>query len=177
MTKHTITPPAAPILGEAYACDCGEQLPNRMSAEVHAADTGQCSVCLGSAEEQVAPGFAPGLTRSCTSCAGTGRRREQVIWQLAHTEAEQLITMSVVRDVVTGFDGPFHLSEVADVVRTGLGLQAGRLPVGPRVRDLLLRLQADGEITMLSAPDELLAGTDVVLYRDPQWQRARTLGT
>ncbi|NUW38932.1 hypothetical protein [Nonomuraea rhodomycinica] len=177
MTKHTITPPAAPILGETYVCACGEDLPNRMSAEVHAAETGQCSVCLGSAEEPVAPGFVPELTRACTACAGTGRRREQVVWQLAHAEAEQLITVGVVRDVVAGFDGPFHLSEVADVVRAGLGLQAGRLPVGPRVRDLLLRLQASGEITMLSAPDELLAGTDVVLYRDPQWQRARTLGT
>jgi hypothetical protein len=45
------------------------------------------------------------------------------------------------------------------------------------VRDLLLRMQAAGEITMLSAPDELLDGADVVLYRDPQWQRAGTLGS
>ncbi len=96
-------------------------------------------------------------------------------WQLAYAEAEHLITMTVVRGVVAGFDGPFRLSEIADTVRSGLGLPTGRLPVGPRVRDLLLQLQAAGEITMLSAPDEMV-GTDMVLYRDPQWQRARTLG-
>ncbi|MDF2710064.1 MAG: hypothetical protein K0R62_5716 [Nonomuraea muscovyensis] len=173
MTKHTITPPVAPILGDTHTCDCGARLDGRMAAELHAAETGQCTVCLGSAEEAV----APGLDRGCTACAATGRRREQITWQLAHAEAEQVITMSVVRGVVAEFDGPFHLSEIADAVRDGLGLPAGRLPVGPRVRDLLLRMQAAGEITMLSAPDELLDGADVVLYRDPQWQRAGTLGS
>ncbi|MCK2219212.1 hypothetical protein MF672_036275 [Actinomadura sp. ATCC 31491] len=170
MTKHTISPQNS-ILGEAFACDCGVILGGRMTAELHAAENNLCSACLGSAEEEV----APGLTRGCTSCAGSGRRKEQVTWQLAHAEAEHLITMSVVRGIVARFDGPFHLSEIADTVRAGLGLPAGRLPVGPRVRDLLLQLQAAGEITMLSAPDEML-GTDMVLYRDPQWQRARTLG-
>nr|WP_206068275.1 hypothetical protein [Nonomuraea sp. FMUSA5-5] len=158
-------------MGDAFACGCGVILGGRMSAELHAAENGLCSACLGSTEEEV----APGLNRPCASCAGSGRRREQVNWQLAHAEAEHLITMTVVRGVVAGFDGPFRLSEVADTVRNGLGLPAGRLPVGPRVRDLLLQLQAAGEITMLSAPDEMV-GTDMVLYRDPQWQRVRTLG-
>ncbi|AQZ64168.1 unnamed protein product [[Actinomadura] parvosata subsp. kistnae] len=170
MTEHAISPQTG-ILGDTFACGCGVILGGRMSAELHAAENGLCSACLGSTEEEV----APGLNRPCTSCAGSGRRREQVNWQLAHAEAEHLITMTVVRGVVAGFDGPFRLSEVADTVRNGLGLPAGRLPVGPRVRDLLLQLQAAGEITMLSAPDEMV-GTDMVLYRDPQWQRARTLG-
>jgi len=172
MTNHTITRRPGALLGDSYACDCGAHLAGRMPAEVHAAEHHLCSACLGSAEEEL----APGLTRGCTSCAGTGRRREQITWQLAHTEAEQMITPSLVRGVVGGFDGPFHLSEIADAVRDGLGLPAGRLPVGPRVRDLLLEMQAAGEIAMLSAPDELLEGADVVLYRDPRWQRARTLG-
>jgi hypothetical protein len=171
MTQHTIAPPAAAILGDVHTCGCGARLDSRMAAEVHAAETGQCTVCLGSAQEQV----VPGLMRGCPACAATGRRREQITWQLAYTEAEQLITLSVVRGVVAEHDGPFRLSEIADLVRNGLGLPLGRLPVGPRVRDLLLHLQAIGEITMLSAPDELLDGTDVVLYRDPQWQRAATL--
>ncbi|MFI6706652.1 hypothetical protein ACIBF7_09490 [Nonomuraea sp. NPDC050478] len=172
MTKHTITRLTGTILGDTYGCDCGAQLGGRMAAEVHAAEHHQCSVCLGSAEEEP----APGLTRPCTSCAGTGRRREQINWQLAHAEAERLVTPVVVRSVVDAFDGPFRLSEVADAVRDGFGLPPGRLPVGPRVRDLLLEMQAAGEITMVSAPDELIDGTDVVLFRDPQWQRARTLG-
>ncbi|WP_327092920.1 hypothetical protein OIE66_20435 [Nonomuraea sp. NBC_01738] len=172
MTKHTITPQNGPLLGDGYGCDCGAVLAGRMNAELHAAENNLCTTCLGSAEEQV----APGLTRGCTTCAGSGGRREQIVWQLAHTEAEQLITVTMVRGVISGFDGPFHLSEVADIVRDGLDLPAGRLPVGPRVRDLLLHLQAAGEITMVSAPDELIDGTEVVLYRDPQWQRARTLG-
>ncbi|WP_113703030.1 hypothetical protein [Nonomuraea lactucae] len=171
MTKHTISPPAAAILGDVHTCDCGARLDGRMAAELHAAENGQCTACLGSAEEQV----VPGLTRRCTACAATGRRREQITWQLAHAEAEQVITMSVVRGVVAELDGPFHLSEIADLVRAGLGLPLGRLPVGPRVRDLLLMMQSAGEITMVSAPDELLDGTDVVLYRDPQWQRVATL--
>ncbi|GAA3658890.1 hypothetical protein GCM10022224_022890 [Nonomuraea antimicrobica] len=170
MTKHAIFPQTG-ILGDAFACGCGVLLGGRMTAELHAAENGMCSVCLGTAAEEA----APGLTRDCTGCAGTGRRREQITWQLAHAEAEHLITMTVVRGVVAGFDGPFHLSEIADTVRNGLGLPTGRLPVGPRVRDLLLQLQAAGEITMLSAPDEMI-GSDMVLYRDPQWQRARTLG-
>ncbi|HEX4818326.1 MAG TPA: hypothetical protein VFV66_36775 [Nonomuraea sp.] len=170
MTKHTISPQNS-ILGEAFACDCGVVLGGRMAAELHAAENNRCSACLGSAEEEV----APGLTQPCHSCVGTGRRKEQITWQLAHAEAENLITMSVVRGIVARFEGPFHLSEIADTVRAGLGLTAGRLPVGPRVRDLLLQLQAAGEITMLSAPDEMV-GADMVLYRDPQWQRARTLG-
>ncbi|TMR98497.1 hypothetical protein [Nonomuraea basaltis] len=170
MTKHTISPQTG-IMGEAFACECGVVLVGRMTAELHAAENNLCSVCLGSALEQVAPDVA----RDCTACAGTGRRKEQITWQLAYAEAEHLITMTVVRGIVSGFDGPFHLSEIADTVRAGLGLPTGRLPVGPRVRDLLLQLQVAGEITMLSAPDEML-GTDMVLYRDPQWQRARTLG-
>ncbi|TDD00378.1 hypothetical protein E1292_28775 [Nonomuraea deserti] len=170
MTKHAITPQAG-ILGDTFGCACGVALAGRMPAELHAAENGLCSACLGSADEEV----TAGMTRGCPSCAGTGRRKEQVTWQLAHAEAEHLITMTIVRGIVAGFEGPFRLSEIADTVRTGLGLPAGRMPVGPRVRDLLLQLQAAGEITMLSAPDELI-GTDMVLYRDPQWQRARTLG-
>ncbi|SEH03332.1 hypothetical protein SAMN05444920_13550 [Nonomuraea solani] len=168
--KHVISPQPG-ILGDTFACDCGAVLAGRMTAELHAAENGLCSVCLGTAVEEP----VPGLTRDCTSCAGTGRRKEQITWQLAYAEAEHLITMAVIRGIVSGFDGPFHLSEIADTVRTGLNLPTGRLPVGPRVRDLLLRMQAAGEITMLSAPDEMV-GTDMVLYRDPQWQRARTLG-
>lgn len=170
--KHTITSQQGALLGNAYGCDCGATLADRMTAELHAAENNRCTVCLGSGEEQV----APGLMRGCTSCAGSGGRREQIVWQLAHTEAEQLITLAMVRGVIAELAGPFHLSEIADLVRTGLSLPAGRLPVGPRVRDLLLHLQAAGEITMVSAPDELLDGTDVVLYRDPAWQHARTLG-
>ncbi|MEW9550883.1 hypothetical protein [Nonomuraea sp. NPDC050783] len=170
MTKHTISQQNS-ILGEAFACECGVILGGRMTAELHAAENNLCSVCLGSAEEEI----APGLARGCPACAGSGRRKEQITWQLAYAEAENLITMSVVRGIVARFDGPFHLSEIADTVRAGLGLPAGRLPVGPRVRDLLLQLQAAGEIAMLSAPDEML-GSDMVLYRDPRWQRARTLG-
>ncbi|MFG1705677.1 hypothetical protein ACFLIM_21020 [Nonomuraea sp. M3C6] len=170
MTKHAISPQSG-ILGDAFACDCGAVLAGRMTAELHAAENGLCSACLGSAEEEL----APGLARGCSACVATGRRKEQITWQLAYAEAEHLITMTVIRGIVAGFDGPFHLSEIADTVRSGLGLAAGRMPVGPRVRDLLLQLQATGEITMLSAPDEMV-GTDMVLYRDPQWQRARTLG-
>ncbi|MEV0383592.1 hypothetical protein [Nonomuraea sp. NPDC050643] len=170
MTTHVISPQTG-ILGDAYACDCGTLLAGRMTAELHAAENGLCSVCFGSAAEEP----VPGLNRPCTACAGSGRRKEQITWQLAYAEAEHVITMTVVRGIVAGFDGPFHLSEIADTVRAGLGLPTGRLPVGPRVRDLLLQLQAGGEITMLSAPDEMV-GTDMVLYRDPQWQRARTLG-
>ncbi|MFC4116180.1 hypothetical protein [Nonomuraea zeae] len=170
MTKHAISPQTG-ILGDAFACDCGAVLAGRMTAELHAAENGLCSACLGTTTEEL----APGLARGCSSCVATGRRKEQITWQLAYAEAEQLITMSVVRGIVAGFDGPFRLSEVADTVRAGLGVPAGRLPVGPRVRDLLLELQVAGEITMLSAPDEMV-GTDMVLYRDPQWQRARTLG-
>ncbi|PZG19476.1 hypothetical protein [Nonomuraea aridisoli] len=170
MTNHAISPQTG-MPGDAYACTCGAVLTGRMTAEVHAAENGLCSACLGSTEEDL----APGLRRPCTSCAGTGRRSEQVTWQLAHAEAEHLITMTMVRGVVEHFDGPFRLSEIADTIRDGLGLPPGRLPVGPRVRDLLLQLQAAGEITMLSAPDEMV-GTDMVIYRDPQWQRAHTLG-
>jgi hypothetical protein len=170
MTKHTISPQRG-ILGEAFACDCGVLLGGRMTAELHAAENGLCSACLGSAEEEL----APGLARGCSACAGSGRRKRQITWQLAYAEAENLITLSVVRGIVAGFDGPFRLSEIADTVRSGLGLPAGRMPIGPRVRDLLRQLQAAGEIAMLSAPDEMV-GDDMVLYRDPQWQRARTLG-
>ncbi|MEU8147800.1 hypothetical protein [Nonomuraea sp. NPDC048901] len=181
MTNHTISPRTG-VLG-AYSCGCEADLPDLMSAELHASETNQCTVCLGSAEQPVLPGLVPailpglsrGLMRPCTACAATGRRREQIVWELAHAEAEQMITMSLVRGVVAEFGGPFHLSEVADAVRSGLGLPPGRMPVGPRVRDLLLRLQAAGEITMLSAPDELLDGADVVLYRDPQWARTSSL--
>ncbi|MEV4896429.1 hypothetical protein AB0K48_44425 [Nonomuraea sp. NPDC055795] len=171
--NHTISPTPGVLLGDdAYACSCGASFAGRMPAELHAAENDRCTGCLGSGEETM----APGVTRPCTNCAGSGGRREQIIWQLAHSEAEQLITMSTVRGVIAGFDGPFRLSEIADLIRSGLDLPVGRLPVGPRVRDLLLELQSIGEITMISAPDELLDGTDVVLYRDPSWQRTPTLG-
>ncbi|MFI6597663.1 hypothetical protein ACIBHX_15510 [Nonomuraea sp. NPDC050536] len=172
MTDHTLTPRSGALMGDGYACTCGSLLPDRVNAELHASEHHRCTSCLGSAVEEPVPGF----TRECTACAGTGRRREQITWQLAHAEAVEVITLSMVRGVVASYEGPFHLSEIADAVRDGLALPAGRLPVGPRVRDLLLLMQESGEIHMISAPDELLDGTDAVLYRDPQWQRARTLG-
>jgi hypothetical protein len=74
--------------------------------------------------------------------------------------------------VIADFTEPFQLSQVADTVRDLLGLPVGRLPVGPRVRDILRRLEADGELVLVSAPDEMLRGTSVMLYRDPYWQHA-----
>ncbi|GAA4086782.1 hypothetical protein GCM10022248_65660 [Nonomuraea soli] len=173
MTMHVITRRSGAFLGdEAYGCECGQSLADRMTAEVHAAESRLCTVCLGGKQEEI----APGLLRGCSSCAGTGRRREQIHWQLAHAEAEQVITVGLVRTVIAGFDGPFHLSEIADAVRGGLSLQVGRLPVGPRVRDVLLQLQQWGEIVMVSAPDELIDDVPTFLYNDPRWQRVRTLG-
>jgi hypothetical protein len=131
-------------------------------------ETGQCSACLGSADQELVPGFV----QRCPACAATGRRNVQLVWEVAHGEAEQVITTGLVQGVIAGFTGPFKLSEVADAVREGLDLPRGRLPVGPRVRDVLRELEAAGELVMLSAPDELLRGPSVVLYRDPLWQRA-----
>ncbi|GAA3801489.1 hypothetical protein GCM10022226_21530 [Sphaerisporangium flaviroseum] len=150
-----------------FQCACGTPLPNRMAAELHATETNQCTACLGSADEEIVPGFV----RRCPACAATGRRNVQLVWEVAHSEAEQIITVELVRGLIDGLTGPFRLSEVADATRLALGLPMGRLPVGPRVRDVLRELEAAGELVMLSAPDELLRGPSVVLYRDPQWQR------
>ncbi|MFI6317943.1 hypothetical protein ACIBG8_10520 [Nonomuraea sp. NPDC050556] len=172
MTEHTISPQTGSLLGDdTYACTCGAVLAGRMTAELHASENNRCTVCLGTAQEEI----APGLVRGCSSCAGTGRRREQITWQLAHSEAEQVITLAMVRGVVAQIDRPFHLSEIADAVRAGLRLVPGRLPVGPRVRDLLLHLQAMGEVVMVSAPDELIDDVPTFLYNDPQFQRVGTL--
>ncbi|GAA5077745.1 hypothetical protein HNP84_004020 [Thermocatellispora tengchongensis] len=151
----------------SYSCVCGTPLPTRMAAELHAVETDQCSTCLGSAVEEVVPGF----TRRCTSCTGTGRRRMQLIWEMAYAQAEVTITVEVVRGVISRFTGPFSLSQAADAVRGTLGLRPGRMPVGPRVRDVLRELEGTGEIALISAPDELLRGASIVLYRDPTWQR------
>ncbi|SDR17516.1 hypothetical protein SAMN04489764_3872 [Thermostaphylospora chromogena] len=184
VAEHTITvewgdiPPDADgpaLVGGAYreySCTCGVPLPHRMAAELHAVATEQCSTCLGSAVEELVPGFR----RGCTSCAGTGRRRNQLMWQLAHAEAELVITVDMVREVIAEFSGPFALSTVADTVRDRLGLRPGRLPVGPRVRDVLRELEAAGEIEMISAPDEMLMGPSVVVYRDPSWRRVSPAG-
>jgi hypothetical protein len=150
-----------------FRCACGTALPSRVAAELHASETGQCTACLGSADEEVVPGFV----RRCSACAATGRRNVQLVWEVAHSEAEQVITLELVRDLIADTTRPFKLSEVADATRLALGLPVGRLPVGPRVRDLLRQLEASGELVMVSAPDELLRGPSVVLYRDPQWQR------
>jgi hypothetical protein len=179
MTSHTITAQWEDIPDDAddvvlvqggfrvFRCACAKPLPDRVAAELHAMETGQCSACLGSADQEIVPGFV----RRCVACAATGKRDVQLVWEVAHSEAEQLITSALVRDTVARFEGPFRLSEVADLIRLELNLPVGRLPVGPRVRDLLRAMEAGGELVMLSAPDELLRGTSVVLYRDPQWQR------
>ncbi len=133
-------------------------------------EANQCSACLGSASEEIVPGFV----RRCPACAGTGRRGPQLVWQLAYSQAEETITIGLVRTLINQFSGPFRLSEMADTVRATLALPAGRLPVGPRVRDLLRQLEATGDLVMISAPDRLLHGTSVVLYRDPQWVRPTT---
>ncbi|WP_084963523.1 hypothetical protein [Thermoactinospora rubra] len=168
---HAITPRADAVLGDVFGCECGAVLADRMAAELHAAENHRCTTCLGTAREEL----AAGLVRGCSACAGTGRRREQIMWQLAHEEAEQRITVTLVRDVIAGFGGPFRLSEAADEVRARLGLPVGRLPVGPRVRDLLLQLQMWGEIVMVSAPDLLIDDVPTFLYEDPSWQVVRTL--
>ncbi|GII80363.1 hypothetical protein Sru01_53450 [Sphaerisporangium rufum] len=156
----------------AFTCACAAPLPTRMAAELHAAETGQCTGCLGSGDEEVVPGFV----RRCGSCAATGRRDVQLRWGAAHGEAEQVITRELVRELVAGYAGPFRLSEVAGAVRARLGLPVGRLPVGPRVRDVLRAMEATGELVMLSAPDRMLRGPSVVLYHDPRWQRAAPAG-
>jgi hypothetical protein len=180
MVKHTITVEWDEIPAEAdaeglaggaayrgYRCDCGAPLPDRTAAQLHAMENDWCSACLGSAVEEIVPEFR----RPCTACAGTGRRGPELVWQAAYAEAETVITVGLVRRVVRGLPEPFALSQAADAVRSLLGLRAGRLPVGPRVGELLRRLAEDGEIVMASAPDELLHGSSVVLYRDPLWRR------
>jgi hypothetical protein len=183
MTKHTITTQWDDVPDDAddlaliqgafrrYACTCGTSLTDRSAAELHAVEANRCTACLGSAEEEVVPGFV----RPCNSCAGTGRRGVQLMWQVAYGEAEKMITLELVRDVIAPLREPFHLSEVSDRVRALLGLEPGRLPVGPRVGELLRRLEADGELVMLSAPDQRLRGTSVVLYNDPAWQHTDPL--
>ncbi|GAA3162705.1 hypothetical protein GCM10010466_62060 [Planomonospora alba] len=181
MREHTITalweeiPDGADDLDvvgggfRIYLCPCGKQLPDRTAAELHAMETDQCTTCLGSGTEQVVPGYA----QPCTSCGGNGRRRSQLQWQLAYAEAETVITVETVRALIAPLPGPFRLSQVADAVRDALGLPVGRLPVGPRVRDILRSLEAAGELVLVSAPDEMLRGPSVVLYRDPYWEHAR----
>ncbi|MEV6868598.1 hypothetical protein AB0M44_47455 [Streptosporangium subroseum] len=180
MKKHTITALWEEIPDDAddlvlvrggfrvYLCLCGKQLADRAAAELHAAETNQCTTCLGSTVEHIVPSFS----QPCTACAGTGRRKAQLTWELAYMEAETAIPVEIVRKVIADFTEPFQLSQVADTVRDLLGLPVGRLPVGPRVRDILRRLEADGELVLVSAPDEMLRGTSVMLYRDPYWQHA-----
>ncbi|GHH70948.1 hypothetical protein GCM10017673_23490 [Streptosporangium violaceochromogenes] len=180
MRKHTITASWAEVPDDAddlalvrggfrtYTCRCGERPADREAAERHAMETNQCTTCLGTAVEAIVPAFS----RGCTACAGTGRRKAQLMWELAYAEAEDMITADLVRELIAPLDGPFRLSQVADAVRVALGLPVGRLPVGPRVRDVLRRLEAGGELVLVSAPDELLRGATVVLYRDPSWQHA-----
>lgn len=151
-----------------YRCLCGRQLADRAAAELHAMETNQCTTCLGSTTENIVPGFS----QPCTACAATGRRNAQLTWELAYVEAEITITVEVVRKLIAPFTEPFQLSQIADMVRDSLGLPVGRLPVGPRVRDILRGLEAAGELVLVSAPDELLRGTSVMLYRDPYWQHA-----
>ncbi|GAA4201658.1 hypothetical protein GCM10022252_56720 [Streptosporangium oxazolinicum] len=180
MRKHTITALWEEVPDDAddlvlvrggfriYLCMCGRQLADRAAAESHALETGQCTTCLGTTVEDIVPGFS----QKCTACAGTGRREAQLTWQLAHVEAEAVITVEIVRGLIAGLTEPFRLSQVADLVRETLHLPAGRLPVGPRVRDILRGLEARGELVLISAPDELLRGTSVMLYRDPYWEHA-----
>jgi hypothetical protein len=182
MTKHSIAeewdeiPDGADELSmvqgafRSYRCSCGLPLPDRVAAELHAMEANQCSGCLGSAHTEIVPGFV----RRCPACAGTGRRGQQLVWELAYSQAEETITIALVRSLLNRFTGPFRLSEMADAVRAALSLPVGRLPVGPRVRDLLRELEVAGDLVMISAPDRLLHGTAVVLYRDPQWVRATT---
>ncbi|MEV8638244.1 hypothetical protein AB0395_41985 [Streptosporangium sp. NPDC051023] len=180
MKKHTITTLWDEVPDDAddllvvrggfrnYLCLCGKHLADRDAAELHAMETNQCTTCLGTAIEQIMPNFS----QRCTSCAGTGKRKAQLSWELAYAEAEATITVDLVRKVIAPLTGPFQLSQVADTVRAVLGLPVGRLPVGPRVRDVLRQLEAAGELVLVSAPDELLRGTTIVLYRDPYWQHA-----
>ncbi|GAA1020078.1 hypothetical protein Aple_037750 [Acrocarpospora pleiomorpha] len=149
----------------AFTCACGLALPDETSAELHAMELNLCTACFGTTRQEPIPGY----TRPCTACAATGRRGPQLVWELAHAEAERVITLPLIRALLP--HRPFRLSELSDQVRTHLGLPPGRLPVGPRVRDLLLHLQSQGELALLSAPARLLQGTDVVLYDDPHWVR------
>lgn len=146
-----------------YACSCGADLPDQMSAELHASEANLCTVCLGTLEEEPFPGWR----RRCLACAGTGRRGPQLVWELAHAEAETAIPVRVVLALLP--ERPFRLSELADLVRERLNLPPGRLPVGPRVRDILLQLQQEGEVALISAPEQLLDDSGAVLYDDPYW--------
>ncbi|GAA0389217.1 hypothetical protein Acor_59910 [Acrocarpospora corrugata] len=148
-----------------FTCSCDLPLPDQTAAELHAMELNRCTTCFGSARHEPVPGY----NRPCTACAATGRRGPQLVWELAHAEAERTITLPLIRLLLP--HRPFRLSELADKVRSHLSLPPGRLPVGPRVRDLLLHLQSMGELALLSAPDRLLQGTDVVLYDDPHWIR------
>ncbi|WP_061289559.1 hypothetical protein [Herbidospora cretacea] len=148
-----------------YSCSCGAELPDQVTAELHASEANLCTACFGTTEEEPFPGWR----RRCLACAGTGRRGPQLVWELAHVEAESVIPVRVVLALLPG--RPFRLSELADLVRERLNLAPGRLPVGPRVRDVLLQLREEGEVELISAPDQLMDDSGAVLYDDPYWVR------
>ncbi|WP_066375015.1 hypothetical protein [Herbidospora mongoliensis] len=147
------------------ACSCGVDLPDQVTAELHASEANLCTACFGTMEEEPFPGWK----RRCLACAGTGRRGPQLVWELAHVEAETVIPVRVVLALLPG--RPFRLSELADLVRERLSLAPGQLPVGPRVRDVLLQLQQEGEVALISAPEQLMDEEGAVLYEDPYWVR------
>ncbi|MEU8272354.1 hypothetical protein AB0B89_35035 [Sphaerisporangium sp. NPDC049002] len=45
------------------------------------------------------------FVRRCPACAAMGRRDVQLVWEVAHSEAEQVITLDLVRGLLDGFPG------------------------------------------------------------------------
>ncbi|GAA2209700.1 hypothetical protein GCM10009850_051590 [Nonomuraea monospora] len=142
-----------------FSCTCDQPLADRDAATRHAAEVGQCLMCLGSGTISINPHHSGG----CDSCAGSGKSAPGSVMIQAR------VTQSFVKEMAALLPAEFGLSDVVEVL--GRRMEGGAETVLSVAAGLIRYLEVQGEVVLCTAPDFLPGDGVEQRYDDPRWLR------
>ncbi|PZG11784.1 hypothetical protein [Nonomuraea aridisoli] len=149
-----------------FACGCGVPLADREAAARHAAEHGQCPMCLGAGTISITPHDTAG----CDGCGGSGSTGGT---EPRTVTVEARVTESFVREVAELLPDEFGLTDVVAVLEGRL--RGGVETVLSVAAGLIRYLEVQGRIVLCRAPDYLPGEGVRQRYDDPRWIRVRRM--
>ncbi|MFG1706902.1 hypothetical protein ACFLIM_27290 [Nonomuraea sp. M3C6] len=143
----------------SFTCTCDLPLPDRDAAARHAAESGQCPVCLGTGQISI----NPRETSGCGTCDGSGKKAVTV---------RARVTEEFVQEMAALLPDEFGLGDVVALLQEHMPAQNGGVETVLSVAAGMIRyLEVRGQIVLCSAPDFVPADGVGPSYDDPRWIR------